>query len=154
MKKIILIIVITLGILADNNIYIGLQLATPSDGISIKIDKDEKIAFQAIFDLLGSKNSVALRGIYRFKRDFFYNLYGYGEVGVWNWDRRYYYEDKVETFGYGGGVGVEYDLRDLDSQFIPLFLDFEFQLHFFNDSKYYYDDNSELGVGLGIHYKF
>ncbi len=154
MKKIILTLAITLNIIADNNIYIGLQLLTPSDGISIKIDRDEKIAFQGIFDLLGSKNSIALRGIYRFKRDIFYNLYGYGEIGVWNWDRKYYYNDRVETFGYGGGVGVEYDLRDLDSQFIPLFLNLELQLHFFNDNEYSYEDDSELCIGMGIEYRF
>ena len=158
MKKIIFIIGIilnlTVNLIANNSIYLGIQSSFPSDGISVKIDTSEKVAFQSIVDPLGAERSISFRGIYKFKRNIFSNIYGYGEVGLWNWDRRYYNDESVNTFGYGIGTGVEYDLRGLDAGFLPLFVNAELNLHFFDREKDYYSDSQELGLGFGVHYKF
>ncbi len=154
MKKIIFIIAITVNLISANEIYLGIQSSYPSDGLSIKIDTSDRVAFQTIFDPLGTERSISFRGIYKFKKEFYYNIYGYGEVGFWNWDRRYYNNETVDTFGYGLGTGVEYDLRDLDAGFIPLFVNIELNLHFFDTTDEYYYDDQELGLGFGVHYKF
>jgi len=153
MKKITLIIAFISGLVANSNIYLGIQASSPSEGISVKIDTSQKVAFQGIFDILGAERSLSFRGIYRFKNEQFYNFYGYGEVGFWNRDRAYYYKEDINTVGYGAGLGVEYDLRDLDAGFIPIFVSAEIGLHTFDNEDYYYNSN-ELDLGLGLHYKF
>jgi hypothetical protein len=152
-KKIVIILIINF-LIADNSIYLGIQSSYPSDGLSVKVDTTDKIAFQAIVDPLGTERGFSFRGIYKFKRDFFYNIYGYGELGFWNWDRRYYGDSDLNTVGYGFGTGFEYDLRGLDTNFIPIFVNAELNIHFFDKEDSYYEDSEELGLGFGVHYKF
>jgi hypothetical protein len=154
MKKIIFIIMITVNLIADSSLYLGIQSSYPSDGFSVKVDTGERVSFQAVFDPLGAERSVSFRGIYKFRRDMFYSIYGYGEVGYWNWDKGYYSDKREDTLGYGLGAGWEYDLRGLDASFIPLFVNFELNLHFFDNSDEYYYNEEELGLGFGVHYKF
>jgi len=153
MKKIIFIL-ITNFLMADNGIYLGIQSSYPSDGLSVKVDIGQRTGFQAIADPLGTERSLAFRGIYKFKQDIFSNIYGYGEIGFWNWDRRYYSNETINSFGYGVGGGFEYDLRGLDANFIPLLVNVELNLHFFDEEDNYYYDGEELGLGFGVHYKF
>ena len=153
---ILLLIGLTINTIAYKNLYIGVQSSSPSTGLSIKSDLGDKVSIQGIFDFMGEEKNYSFRGVYKFKQKMFYNIYGFGEVGVWSWDRRYSRSDLDETVvGYGIGVGVDYDLRGLDSDFIPLFINFElnyYAIDFENEHYNYYDD--DLGLGLGLHYKF
>ncbi|HIO95877.1 MAG TPA: hypothetical protein EYG67_03570 [Campylobacterales bacterium] len=156
MKKTLLSILLSMGILsnatANDNLYMGIQSSFPSEGFSIKMDTSHKVAVQGIFDFIGDETSYALRGLYKFKKEQFYNVYGYGEIGLWSWDKAYYYHESETVLGFGAGAGIEYDLRGLDSSFIPLFVNAELNLHMI-DFDYYHNDD-EFGLGLGIHYKF
>jgi hypothetical protein len=158
-KKILTIMLlsgITTQIIANNDLYLGVQSSSPSTGFSIKSDISNKATIQGIVDFMGEEKNYSFRGIFKFKQKPFYNIYGFGEIGVWSWDRRYTRNNLDETvIGYGVGVGVDYDLRGLDIDFIPLFINFElnyYQIDFENEHYNYYDD--DLGLGLGLHYKF
>ena len=136
--------------LKKNNLYVGFQSSWPSYGISAKMDIKEKVAIQGVIGLLGTVNSYSVRGIYKFKQKQFYNLYGFGSVGLWTWDGgRYYGSESV--FGIGGGAGVEYDLRGIDRSFIPLFVNAEIDITIASFDNYSF---SSTGLGLGLHYKF
>jgi hypothetical protein len=155
MKKILLILLlIWSNLISEDNLYLGIQSSNPSDGLSVKMDITHKTAIQGIFDLTGERRSYSFRTIYRFKNRQFYNIYGFGEIGIWDWDRAYHHKYQETALGFGVGGGVEYDLRGLDWDFWPIFISAELGIYKidFDDTYYYYDDG--LGLGLGLHYKF
>ena len=151
-----LLLILTISnLIADENIYLGIQSTHPSDGISIKMDTTDKTAIGAILDLTGERRSYSFRAIYKFKKRQFYNIYGFGEIGVWEWDRVYHHIDQESALGFGIGGGAEYDLRGLDIDFFPLFISAELAIYEidFDDNYYYYGEDG-LGLGIGLHYKF
>jgi hypothetical protein len=136
--------------LNTNNVYVGLQSSYPAHGLSVKMDLDSKISVQGILGFLGTVNSYTVRGIYKFKKEQFYNLYGFGSLGMMTWDGTGTYADET-IFGIGGGGGLEYDLRGIDRTFIPLYLNFELNFNLTDFDNY---NMSVAGLGLGLHYKF
>ena len=136
--------------LNTNNVYVGLQSSYPAHGLSLKMDLDSKISVQGILGFLGTINSYTVRGIYKFKKEQFYNLYGFGSLGMMSWNGSSTYADET-IFGIGGGGGLEYDLRGIDRTFIPLYLNFELN---FNLTDFDHYNMSVAGLGLGLHYKF
>ena len=136
---------------AGKNIYAGFQSSWPSHGLSVKMDVTDTITGQAVVGFLGDLNSYAVRGIYKFQKDQYYNMYGFGSVGLWTWDGSYYYGSE-SVVGIGGGAGIEYDLRGLGPQMkVPLFVSAELGLNIASFDHYNF---SSLGLGVGIHYKF
>ena len=127
--------------------YLGLQWY----GLSGKYDITDNLSAQAIVGLWGytGLTSVTGRINYKFKEQNFYNLYGYGSVTAWSWSNSLYDET---VFGFGAGVGAEYDIRGINRNFIPLFLsaDLGLQVASFD----HYGGFAGLGLGLGVHYKF
>ena len=155
MKRVLFILLLVLSnLIADNNLYLGIQSSNPSDGLSIKMDTSQKTAVQGILDFTGERRSYSFRGIYKFRNRQFYDIYGFAEIGVWDWDRAYHHKYQKTALGFGAGAGVEYDLRGLDSGFLPIFVSAELGIYRidFDDDYYYYDDR--LGLGFGLHYKF
>ena len=136
---------------SNKNIYAGFQSSWPSHGLSAKMDFTDKITGQAVIGFLGALNNYSVRGIYKFKKEQFYNMYGYGSLGLWTWDSDHHLYDDESVVGVGGGAGFEYDLRGLDSTFIPLFVNAELGLNIASFDHYNF---SSLGVGVGLHYKF
>ncbi len=134
----------------DNGVYVGFQSSWPSYGISAKMDVGDKMAVQGIIGFLGTVNSYSLRGIYKFQREQFYNLYGFGSLGILTWGGVGSYGSE-SVFGFGAGGGVEYDLRGIDSSFIPIFINLELGITIANFDNYSF---GSTGVGLGLHYKF
>jgi hypothetical protein len=127
--------------------YIGLQWY----GLSGKYDVTDKISAQAIVGLWGYSGltSVTGRVNYKFKEQNFYNIYAYGSLSSWSWSNSLHSET---VFGFGVGAGVEYDIRGIDRNFIPLFIsaDLGVQVASFD----YYNNFAGLGLGIGVHYKF
>lgn len=122
LKNLVLIASLFSGAMANDDLYIGFQATPPSSGVSIRKDLSNTVSIQGIFDILGDQRSYSGRGIYKFQDNLFWDIYGFGEAGIWNWDRGYQRPKDENAFGYGLGIGAEYDLRGLDSNFIPLFM--------------------------------
>ena len=140
--------------LSEKGIYLGFQSASLSysHGLSAKMDFTDKITGQAILGFLGTFNTYTARGLYKFNQDRFYNMYGYGSVGLWSWDGGRYWDDET-SMTFGGGAGFEYDIRGLgaDKNF-PVFINAELGLNIVNFDNY--GSVSTLGLGIGVHYKF
>jgi len=133
---------------SKGNMYGGFQSSWPSHGFSLKMDLNEKMTAQAVVGFLGTVNNYALRGIYKFKKEQFYDMYGFGSLGILTWSNDIYDEN---VFGFGGGAGAEYDIRGIDSSFIPLYVSAELGLNIASFDHYNF---SSLGLGVGVHYKF
>ena len=145
----LLLIVSQSTLIADEDISVGFQSSGfSSHGLSVKLDVGDKFVAQGVAGLLGDVTNYSVRGLYKFKEKNHYNLYGYGSLGMWQWDN-YFHDETV--MGYGAGAGIEYDLRGLDSDFVPLFVNVELGMEFI-DFDYY--DYGGFGIGLGLHYKF
>ena len=134
---------------AKETIGIGFQSSGfSSNGLSVKVDLTDKYAIQGIGGFFGDVTNYSIRGLYTFQDKKNYDLYGYGSVGMWKWNDAFFDESVV---GYGAGGGVEYDLRGLSADFIPLFVNFELGMDFVNFDHYSYGG---FTTGLGLHYKF
>ena len=157
MKKIINGLVVTTLLMtsttlnAKETIGIGFQSSGfSSNGISIKADLTDTFTVQGVGGFFGDVTNYSVRGLYNFQNQKNYNLYGYGSVGMWQIDYTFLEDESV--IGYGAGAGVEYDLRGLSPDFIPLFVNFELGMDVVN-----FDNDSSYGgfvTGLGLHYKF
>ena len=133
----------------EQGVYVGFQSSGfTSHGISAKMDLSDKLAAQGIVGFFGNVSNYSVRGLYKFKQQDHLSLYGYGSVGMWAWNNAFYDEN---VLGFGGGAGVSYDLRGLDSEFIPLFVNLELGLNVVNFNHYNYGG---IGLGSGIEYKF
>ena len=131
----------------QGDMYAGLEWY----GLSGKYDVTDKVTAQAIGGFWGYSGLTSFtgRGLYKFKEQDNYSLYGYGSVSSWSWSGYGYNETVI---GFGGGAGAEYDIRGIDRDFIPLFvsLDLGLQVASFD----HYGGFAGLGIGLGVHYKF
>jgi len=140
----------------EGDIYAGIQASYPAYGASIKYDFSDKVAVQGVIGALGTIGSYNVRGIYRFmqKQDY-WNIYGFGSVGVLTWGGTRYYSSET-TLSIGGGAGVEWDWQKFLKEkfrfkFVPLYSSIE--VGFSTGSFDYYDYNAGY-IGAGIHYKF
>lgn len=138
---------------------VGFQATFPSYGLSGMMDITPTISAQGILGFFGSLKTYAVRGLYRFKRKDYWNLYGYGMIGAWSYTGRYYdydrdwIDDTETTVGFGVGAGFEYDWRGWDAELPAIFWDFEIGLGFANFNTVGYDF-SVLAIGGGVHYRF
>jgi len=148
-KKALLISALLLTTLQakEGDIYAGLEWY----GLSAKYDVSDKITAQAIGGFWGYSGLTSFtgRGLYKFKEQNNYSLYGYGSLSSWSWSG-YGYDETV--IGFGGGAGAEYDIRGIDPEFIPLFVSADIGIQVANFD--HYNSFSGLGIGLGVHYKF
>lgn len=137
-------------LIAEENIGIGFQSSGfSSNGLSVKADIGDKYVAQGVVGFFGDVNNYSVRGLYKFQENTHYNLYGYGSIGMWRWDSVFFGDESV--LGYGAGAGIEYDLRALNSNMVPLFVNVELGMDFVNFDNY---DYGGFGLGLGLHYKF
>ena len=138
---------------------VGFQGSFPAYGISGMMDVNETISVQAILGFFGSLNTYAGRGLYRFKKERDWEIYGYGMIGIWSYDgvgvrTGFALENYTETaVGFGAGAGLEYDWRALSPDLPPLFWNVELGIGIVNFNKVNYDFNTLL-IGLGVHYRF
>lgn len=128
---------------------LGFQATLPAYGISGMMDFSDKISGQLVLGPFGALKTYAVRGLYRFQRKNYWNIYGYGMVGAWS-----YTLDKTETaIGAGVGAGIEYDWRGIDPELPPLFWNFEIGIGFAGFDKSFYS-YSAIAFGGGVHYRF
>jgi hypothetical protein len=128
---------------------IGLQFTLPALGISGMVDVTENISAQGIFGVFSDLKTYAARGIYRFKKETYWNVYGYGMVGAWSYSYWLFEENTETVMGFGAGTGLEFDWRALVSEFPPLFVNIEMGLSSVNSYNI-----STFMIGAGLHYRF
>lgn len=134
----------------DTRYGIGFQGTFPAYGISGMMDINEEVTIQAIIGFFGSLNTFAGRGLYTFRKDDFWRLYGFGMAGMWT----YSIGSLSETVpGFGLGAGIRYDWRAFDASLPPLFWNLELGLGFVNFDEVDYNFSTIL-FGAGVHYRF
>ncbi len=137
---------------------IGFQGSFPAWGISGMMDVADNISVQGIVGLMGDLKMYAGKGIYKFRKEPYWNAYGYGTIGRWSypgykWEEWDLVEITETTMGFGVGVGIEYDWRGWDPKLPPIFGNVEigFGKVEFDEVDY---DFSTLMWGGGLHYRF
>jgi hypothetical protein len=129
---------------------VGFQSAFPAYGLSGMMDINEDISVQAIVGFFGSLKTFAARGLYNFQREDYWNLYGFGMLGVWN----YSIGSVSETVpGFGLGAGISYDWRAFNADLPPLFWNLELGLGIVNFDEVNYNFSTFM-FGAGVHYRF
>jgi hypothetical protein len=129
---------------------VGFQGSFPASGLSGMLDLTDEFTAQAIVGFFGNLNTFAGRGLYKFQREDFWNLYGYGMLGAWH----YSIGSLSETvLGFGLGAGVEYDWRAFNSELPPIFFNLELGIGFVDFDKVPFNF-STLMIGAGLHYRF
>ncbi|MCC5915194.1 MAG: hypothetical protein JJU46_12510 [Balneolaceae bacterium] len=129
---------------------VGFQGTFPANGLSGMMDFSDEITAQAIFGFFGTLKTFAGRGLYRFQKEEFWNMYGYGMLGAWN----YSIGSQSETvLGLGFGAGFEYDWRSYRSDFPPIFWNIELGIGFVDFDEINYNFSTIL-FGAGLHYRF
>jgi len=131
---------------------LGFQSSTETSGISGKMDYTDKIALQGSIGVFGNLTNYSGKGIYKFKSADYWDLYGFGQVGMWVWDGGTYYETQTQTsFGIGGGAGIEWDWRALSKDLPPISWNCEIG---FSTASFDFYDYSPIDFGIGGHYRF
>ena len=140
---------------------IGVQAAFHSFGISGILDVANKVSIQAILGFFGDLKSYGGRLLYRFNKEEFWNVYGFGMLGAWSYTglstgANLSRSTTTETvFGFGAGAGVEYNLEGLTHKFIPffpLYINLEIGFGAVNFKQVAYNF-SPLMVGAGVHFR-
>jgi hypothetical protein len=134
---------------------LGFQYSYPFWGLSGLADVANNVSIQGIFGLFGDLKAYAGRGIYRFNKKPKWNTYGYGMVGAWSYtglDIRTLEETTETSFGFGAGLGVEWDLRAWVSDFPPLWWNFGIGIGSVEFDTVDYDF-AAFSVGVGLHYR-
>ena len=138
---------------------VGYQGTFPANGLSGMMDVNENITAQAIFGLFGDLKTYAGRGLYRFRKEAYWDMYGYGMIGAWSYTglevgAGLTLKKTTETvLGFGAGVGIEYDWRGWDAKLPPIFWNLELGIGMVNFDKVDYNFSTLL-LGAGIHYRF
>ena len=141
---------------------VGFQVSYPAWGISGIMDLTDKISAQVVIGLFGDLNSFIGRVNYKFTGEKFWNVYGYGEIGIWTYP---YIEFELEGWvlegkkkreiapAFGAGAGVEYNWQALSSKLPPVWYRLEIGLGYANFDKA--DCTvSTLWWGVGLHFRF
>ena len=113
------------------------------------MDINETISAQAILGFLGVVNTFAGRGLYRFRQEDYWDLYGYGMVGMWRYNTRFI--EAENRLGLGAGAGIQYDWRVLDPNLPPIFWNLEIGFGYVNFNHYNFN---MISFGAGVHYRF
>jgi len=130
---------------------IGFASSWPVYGISGTIQVSETITGEAVLGFLGYYTSIGGRLWYRFSRNEQYDIYGFGGLGLYRYNRGIL---DTNSLVLGVGAGGEVSLMKLidDEDFPPIFLNAELGLSFGSfDSAVGYN---VLTFGVGAHYRF
>ena len=112
----------------DSPFSLGFQSSWPSYGISGRYEVSEKTMIQGVIGALGTVTNFSGRLLYDFQQKEKYDFYAHGTVGMWRWGGNVSFESQTSV-GFGGGVGMEFDLQELfspdDEDFPPLYWNIE-----------------------------
>lgn len=138
----------------DSPFSLGFQSSWPSYGISGRYEVNEKAMIQGVIGALGTVTNFSGRLLYDFQQKEQYDVYAHGTVGVWQWGGNVFFESQTSV-GFGGGVGVEFDLQELfspdDEDFPPLYWNIEIGAIIANFDNYNF---SSFALGGGLHWAF
>ncbi len=134
---------------SDEKFAAGIHLGNLSTGFSAKYRATDTITAQATAGFFGALNHYSIRGLYAFNTGPFYEIYGVGSIGLWQWNGFLVDESSV---GFGAGAGFEYDLRGLAPELPALFASIEFGFNVVNFDTY--TGFSSFGQAIGLHYRF
>lgn len=135
----------------EKTVYgVGFQGTFPASGLSGMMDLTDEFTVQAIVGFFGNLNTFAGRGLYKFQKEDFWDLYGYGMIGAWN----YSFASQSETvLGLGLGAGVQYDWRAFNDELPPIFFNLELGIGFVDFKEVNYNFSTFM-IGAGVHYRF
>jgi hypothetical protein len=129
---------------------VGFQSSWPAYGISGIYDVNPQVSGQAVLGFLGGWTTVSGRGLYRFAQRPFLDPYGFGSVGMWRYDSGF---ADASAVSFGGGGGIDFDLRRLGPDIPPLYLNMELGLSIMNMELAGYT-GAWMAFGAGMHYRF
>ncbi len=101
----------------QGSIGIGIQSSYAfwgSGGLSLIYDMRPDASVQGIFSTGGRRQAIEGRYLQRFRQEAHWDGYVFGSAGI--------YSDNDIGFIWGGGTGMEYDIRGLDATFPPISL--------------------------------
>lgn len=130
-------------------IGVGFQSSWPAYGLSGIYDVNPTVSAQAVVGFLGGWTTLSGRGLYRFSQRPFIDPYGYGSLGMWRYDSGF---ANASAVSFGGGGGVDFDLRMLVPDFPPLYMNVEFGLSVMNMELAGYT-GAWMSFGAGLHYR-
>ncbi len=138
----------------DSPFSLGVQSSWPSYGISGRYEISEKAMVQGVIGALGTVSNFSARLLYDLQQEEKYDLYAYGSVGMWRWGGSQALASETAV-GFGGGVGVEFELQELfapdDEDFPPLYWSIEIGANIANFENYSF---SSFAIGGGLHWAF
>lgn len=129
---------------------VGFQSTWPAYGVSGIYDMNPTMSAQAVLGFLGGWTTLSGRGLYRFTQHPMVDPYGYGMVGMWRYDSGF---SDASAVSFGGGGGVDLDLRKLAPDFPPLYFNMELGLSMVNLDLAGYT-GAMMAFGAGVHYRF
>ncbi len=153
-RIIVILLVVSIGVFAaaqtlqaqEESIGVGVQYQYPSFGLSGMFDVTEDVTVQGTVGFIGTVQTYGVRGLYHFTSDTFWRAYGYGEVGLINWQVA---GDTETSFGGGIGAGVEYGLQAFNEELPPVYYNANVGV-VTND----YFDGFSMNFGTGVMFKF
>jgi len=124
---------------------VGVQLSFPTGGISVKKEMSDTLTAQATLGGGGFFTVIGGRGLYKFKKEPEYDIYGFGSLAYISWGGL---SSSLTTVGYGAGAGIEYDVAKE--------ITVSGELGFFGASfgNGFTGTYGGVGIGLGAHYWF
>ena len=131
--------------LKNGKFGVGVQLSFPTGGISVKKEMSDTLTAQATLSGGGAYTIFGGRGLFKFKKDAAYDIYGFGGLAYINWKLLGLSES---TFGYGAGAGIEYDI----TKDITVNGELGYYGASFGDT--FTGTYGGVGFGLGAHYWF
>ena len=130
---------------------VGWQSGFATFGIAGRVGINDKISAEGILGLFGALSNYGVRGLYTFQEKEYWGSYAFGSVGIWSWNSDIYGIDDETAFGFGAGVGIEYDWRAFGYQLPPVSWNLELGLGLVNFENY---DFNAFSIGAGARYKF
>jgi hypothetical protein len=129
---------------------VGFQSTWPAYGLSGIYDVNPQVSAQAVVGFLGSWTTLSGRALYRFAQQPSFDPYGYGMVGLWRYSSGF---ANASAASFGGGAGIDFDLRRVGPELPPLYLNMELGLSVVNLDLAGYT-GAVMAFGAGFHYRF
>ncbi len=139
------------NLLTDNSIALGLETGTLTGGLSLKMPYTEQITAQGVIGAIGTVTTFSARGLYHFSNYQAARVYGFGSAGLWTWNGNAAFGSET-AFGFGAGVGLDYDLQKAFSNMPPLSVNAEVGANLVSFDNY--TGFNPLSIGVGLHYRF
>ncbi len=130
---------------------VGFQGTFPAWGISGTMMFTDEITGQLILGPFGYLQTYAARGLYQFRDETYWDLYGFGMLGLWTYNYGFNRQSTESSLGLGAGAGIQYDWRAWNDELPPIYWNVELGLGYVNLDRYNF---GSVLFGTGVHYRF